>query len=151
MGSMDLTLVDYDGEVSTVSFPCPDLTAANIAATIAAGDTLAQAVAAITACVVLKKVFVAKVSNLSAVKRSDNAEAHREAKWLTRYFDATTFNRYTLTVAGPLSADQDPARRGFALLSDTQIAAYVTAFEAFVQPGGNAVEVDEMEWVGRNT
>lgn len=150
MGEMVLTTVDYDGETSIVRFPCPDMTAANITALITAGDALAQAFADITACVVIKKQYVAKTSNLSAVHRSDNDEAHREARWLNRYFDATTFERYTLTTPGPLSADQDADNRGFANLADTEIAAYKTAFQAFVQPGGNAVTLESLEWVGRN-
>jgi len=151
MGSMVLTTLDYDGEESKVTFLCPDMTSANIDALIAAGDALAVAFAAITACVVIKKTFTAKVSKLSAVRKSDNDEAHREAKWLHRYYDGTTFDRFTMTSPGPLKADQDSANRGFADLTDTQIAAYKTAFEAFVQPGGNAITLESMEWVGRNT
>jgi hypothetical protein len=150
MGYMELTTVDYDGESSVVRFPCPDMTSSNIDGLISAGNTLALAFADITACVVLKKKFVAKTSNLSAVRRSDNDEAHREAKWLNRYYDATTFERYTLSTPGPLRADQDATDRGFADLTDTEVAAYKTAFEAFVQPGANAVALESMEWVGRN-
>jgi len=151
MGAMILTTLDYEGEVSTVTFPCPDMTSANITALITAGDALAVAFAAITACVVIKKQYVAKISPLSAERRSSDAEAEREQKWLNRYYDGTTFERYTLTTPGSKMEDKDPDRLGFALLSDTEIAAYKTAFEAFVQPGGNAVTLEEMEWVGRNT
>lgn len=152
MGEMILTMRDYDGEVSTVTFPMQDLTAANFDAVIAAGDALAADVADITHCIITDKVYVAKRVKLSALLRAENEEANREQKWLVRYYDGTTFERLTLTVAGSKNEDKDPARRGFALLTDVQIAAFKATFEAFVKnTTGNAVTIQEMEWVGRNT
>lgn len=150
MGALVVTLKDDDGESTTVTYPCPDLTAANITATITAGDALVTALAAITGCLVTEKVYIAKRSTLSALRKSSNPEGNREARWLHRYFDATTFERFTLTTPGPLLADKDAANPGYADLADTEIAAYKTAFQAFVQPGGNAVTLEELEWVGRN-
>jgi len=150
MGWMELQTVDYTGEVSIVRFPCEDLTAANIAAVVAAGTALEQAFEDITGCIVVSKKFVASVSPLSAEHRSANTEAEREQRWLHRYYDATTFERYTLTTPGSLMAHKDPSNRGFALLTQAAIAAYKTAFQAFVKPGANAVTLESMEWVGRN-
>lgn len=151
MGEMILTTRDYDGEVSTVTFPCPDMTAANIVAIMAAGDALAADFADITHCVITSKVYVASRTALSALLRAEDQDANREQKWLVRYYDGTTFERLSLTLPGSKNVDKDPNRRGFALLTDTEIAAFKATFEAFVKnDNGNAVTIQEMEWVGRN-
>lgn len=150
MGEMVLTLLDDDGEVSIARFPCPDLTAANIAATIAAGDALALAVQDITGCLVARKQFIAKTSVVSALEASTNPEGNREAKWLVRYYSQNSLLKHTLTIAGPLLADKDSANPKYADLADTEIAAFKTAFEAFVKPTADAVTLVNMEWVGRN-
>jgi len=152
MGKLTVTTRDLDGEVSTVNFPIADLTTGNIVAQMAAGDALVAALEDITACLLTKKQYVAKVSPLAGETKSSNTEAHREAAWLVRYHDDTTFERATLQIPGPLAADQDGTNPKIADLADTEIAAFVTAFEAVVlPPGGNTAVVDEMIWVGRNT
>jgi len=150
MGHLTVTTYDNDGEVSLVKFPLPDLTTGNIVATIAAGDALVDALVDITACLVAKKQYVAKTSPLAVGVKSTNAEAHREAKWLVRYSDANTFERATLEIPGPLIASQLDGNNKVADLADTDIAAFVTAFQAVVPgPGGNASVINEMVWVGR--
>jgi len=150
MGEMIITLLDDDGEATVVTYPCEDLTAANITAKTAAGDALALALEDITGCIVVSKVYVAKRSKISALHKSANPEGNREARWLHRFYDTTTFTRYTLTTPGPLIADKNSADPKFADLADTEIAAYKSAFEAFVKPSANVVTLEEMEWVGRN-
>lgn len=151
MAHIVVRLVDYDGEKSTVKYPIPDLTAGNIAATIADAGTLVAALQAITKCVVLSWYITTEDTLLSAVERSPNTDANREAAWLHRFTDSVNFDKFTLTTPGPDDAMKDTSNRKYALLTEVSIAAYKTAFEAVVQPGANSVVIGSLEWVGRNT
>lgn len=150
MGHLAVRLVDYDGEKSTVKYPIADLTAGNIAATLADAATLVTALQNITRCVVLSWYISTEETLVSALERSPNTDANREAAWLHRFTDSVNFEKFTLTTPGPNDGDKDPANRKYALLTDVDIAAYKTAFEALVRPGANAVVIQSMEWVGRN-
>ena len=151
MGKLLVSTRDYAGQGSTVTFPCEDLLTGNIVAMEAAGDALVAALGDITACILTKKSYVAKVSPLSGEVKSGNEAARREAAWLVRYHDSDTFERATLQIPGPLAGDQDATNPDIANVSDTEIAAFIAAFEAFViGPGGNDAVVDQLVWVGRN-
>lgn len=151
MGNLVVRLVDYDGEKSTVKYPIPDLTAGNIAATLADIPTMIAALQNISQCVVLSWYLTTEETLVSAVERSPNNDANREAAWLHRYTDSVTFEKFTLTTPGPLAADKDATNRGYANMADVEIAAYKAAFEALVQPGANPVVLQSLQWVGRNT
>lgn len=150
MAFLVVRLRDYDGEPSTVKYPIPELTAANIAGTITAAGTLVAALQNVSRCVVTSWYLTSEETLVSALERSPNTDANREAAWLHRYTDSVNFEKFTLTIPGPNDADKDPANRKYALLTDVDIAAYKTAFEALVQPGANSVVIQSMEWVGRN-
>ena len=151
MGQIVVRLVDYDGEKSTVKYPVPDLTAGNIAGILADAATLVAALQAITKCVVLSWYVNTEDTLLSAVERSPNTDANREAAWLHRFTDSVNFDKFTLTTPGPDDAMKDPSNRKYGLLTEVSMAAYKAAFEAVVQPGANAIVIGSMEWVGRNT
>jgi len=151
MAYLQVTTRDYDGEVSIVRFPCPELTAANIVAVQAAGDTLIAALQNVTRCIVTKHSYVTGDEADSQLEQSVNADANREAAWLVRYADTTTFEKYTLQVPGPNSAHKDAANRAYADLTEVNIGAFVDAFEAFVEVEANTVAVNSLQWVGRNT
>ena len=151
MAHLVITTRDYDGEPSTVRYPIPDLTAGNIAGILADAATLVAALQNITRCLVTSWRISTGETVVSALERSPNTDANREAAWLHRFADTTTFEKFTLTVPGPNDGDKDPANRKYALLTDVDIAAYKSAFEALVTNGANAVVINSMEWVGRNT
>lgn len=153
MAHLVLRTVDYDGEPSVVKFPIPDLTAGNIVATLADCATLVAATQNITRCLVTSWYITTEETVLSADVRSANTDANREAAWLVRYTDATTFEKFRLQVPGPNDAHKDASNRKYADLTTPNVTvdAFRDAFEALVQPGANAVVVQNMEWVGRNT
>lgn len=80
-----------------------------------------------------------------------NAFAQREIKWLVRYTDSVTGKKYRFEIP---TADLDLTTAGtdFMDLSSTEGAALVSALEAgIVSQDGNAVNIDTVEFVGRNT
>lgn len=150
MAHLSVTLVDDDGEKSNVKYPLPDLTAGNIAGILADCATLVAALQNVTACIITSWRIVTEETLVSALEKSPNAGANREAAWLHRYTDEITFEKMTLTTPGPLEADKNASNKKYANLADTEIAAYKTAFEALVKHGANDVTLQSLEWVGRN-
>jgi len=152
MAWLGLKMYDYNGEPSTVTIPTADLTAANIVASMAAGDALVTAIEGITLGLSSVKTYVAKRSPLSGDVRATDAGAQRELKWLVRYHDSVTFVRGTTEIPTADTAQLDPANRGYAEIGDAGVVdAFVTAFEAFaLGPSGNAAVVDDILLVGRN-
>jgi len=152
MGALGLKVYDYNGEASNVRVKSADLTAANIVATIAAGDALVTAIEGITLGLSSVKHYEAKRSPLSGSVRASSAASQREVKWLVRFHDSVTFERGTVELPCADTAKLDANNRGYAEIGDAgDVDAFVTAFEAFaLGPGGNAVVVDDIMLVGRN-
>jgi len=150
MGKLIVTFKDYGGEVSTATFPGSDLTEANIT------DELSQMTAIVTALGDVALGKITKIQRVASVSPQEDVpaalfSAQRETKWLVRYHDANTFEKGTLEVPCADLTKLDSADRGRADLTDSDVAAFVTALEAYmVGPGGNAIEVDEIVHVGRN-
>jgi len=155
MGQMTMSIADYDGEVSTATFPGSDLTAANIDAENTEITALRAAVNAVVLGKELKYSVMARTSP-QAVGRATNALAQRESKALVRYYDAITFARGTLEIPTPDLSTQNADYPGVFYLdgaanNNADWEAFVTAFEAYVPgPGGNAAVVEEIVHVGRN-
>lgn len=156
MGRLVLSISDYDGERSTVTFPASDLQEVNITAQLAAALTLQNATMAISRGKLLTKTVVA-LDAPQGVGRATSPEAQREEKALVRYYDATSFERATLTIAAVDMSKQNPDYPGVFYLAgaannDADWEAFVTAFEAYVPgPGGNVAVVEEIIHVGRDT
>lgn len=150
---LNLTLLDYSPtEKSTVSFQGLSLGAANWDAQLALIESLITAVQALSTMPIGKRQTVAAEAVLTSTRPTD-PYAQREIKWLVRYHDNVTGQQLTLSIPG---ADLSllPAGQESLPLTGTEAAAFKTAFEAFVKAGegaDNAVVVDEIIFVGRNT
>lgn len=152
MGKLVLTYRDYGttGERSTAIFEGADFTELNFAAQVAAQDALRDAVNAITLGELTKVTRVA----VEATQPGENPAspfAQRELKWLVRYHDGVTGKRATLEIPCADLAKLDPDNQDVADTDDGDIAAFISAFEAYVLgPSGNNAVVDQIVFVGRN-
>lgn len=152
-------IIDYPkvgkpmGEASHATFPGTLLTAANFDAQATLMDNLRAAILGVIAGSINIESRVAVITEVSGTPVADK-DAQRERKWLCRYHDATTGDRYTLTVPTADSAilatnsedmDFDDAGAGL---------AFKTAFDAFVKvyvAGAlHACVLDSATLVGRN-
>lgn len=149
------TLQDYGtpgsgsgGEKSNWGAWISTLTAGNFTAVTGAVSTLLTATLAITRGAQAASKIEAS-STLSSVSVSDPL-AQRENKWLVRYHDADS-TKFTLEIP---NADLSQLTLGteFLDLTATDVAAFVTAFEAVVKSPDDptlAVTVDSIQFVGR--
>lgn len=153
-GQASFTVKDYSGETSNHAVDTPELTAANFAAMTGAGGLIPNYYDALNGIVIgniTKEVITAEVIEISNAN-AGSVWAQVESKWLVRYRDT-------------VDATQDIMRREIACPDLTLLQpntdylnltagaglAFRTAFEALVvSPGGNPVEVVDVQFVGRN-
>lgn len=154
MGKLVLTYRDYGTppERSTAQFVGADLTGATFDAQVTLQNTLRDATNAIT---LGELTNVSRVAVESPQPGADPASpfAQRELKWLIRYSDTVTGKKGTLEIPCADLAKLDPNSQDKALMTDTDVAAWVAAFEAYaLSPSGIAgqTQVDEIVFVGRN-
>lgn len=146
------TLVDYSGEKSTVTIQNGSITALTIAAFLTQFGALKTAIEGITKGVIVASSWVGDKDILAASPPTD-VFAQRELKWLVRYENVVSHKIYTLEVP-----TADPTGRllpasDLADLADTEMAAFVTAFEAIGRSPENDVDgvnVLDVTLVGRN-
>jgi hypothetical protein len=164
------TIEDYSGEQSTTQIHVQDITTLNYGATSTDANEIKAAMAAITLGE-LRRVNLVKTYAESLADVTD-PEAQREAKWLVTYRDTLAFlDSPTNLLSNPgylktftfeipcadfskLLPNSDQAD-----MSDADIAAFVTEFEANARsPYNNAstatsgwVKVLDIRLVGRNT
>jgi len=160
----EVTLVrrDYSGELTSTKINSIDLTAANLTAQLALVTTLIAAAGDIT-------TGVAANSQASILTPGSNTGpgdplAQIETGWLVFYSDTQTFlDPGPDTIPNPGFGKQfqlywpcadyggthlDP-ETDFADLADTDVAAFVTAFEAYVRsPYGGTVAVNQIRVSG---
>lgn len=145
-GKFIVSYRDYGkpGEVSTVTFNTPDVNAGNIAAITTSADNLRLAMQAImTEGSVEKRQLVAWVNDTKVAPV--NPFSQREIKWVVKYHDASSLNQYRLEIPQADLSKLDPDNTDKALLTDTDVAAFITQFEGFhISPEGNASVVDEI-------
>ena len=155
MGRVTFRYADYDAEISTLSIPTSDLTAANIDAEYASAITFQTALEAIARGLLLNRSHLAK-SSPQAVGKASDEEAQREEKALVMYYDDTTFERATAEIPCVDMTLQMTGHPGvFYIDGETGHEAvwttFVSEFEAFVTgPGGNAAVIERVIHVGRN-
>jgi hypothetical protein len=144
--------LDYSLEPSNNKLVITQLTAGNVVAQLALVDTLISAMQAIT----LGQLRTSKVTYRDQIQDSTtptDPTAQREMKWLVKYHDTTTGKKYRTEIpTADLTGTNLVTNSDLANLADTQIAAFVTAFEAVVtdpDTGLNSVAVDEIEFVGK--
>lgn len=154
MGKLVVTYADYDGEVSTASFPGSDLTAANILTETTEMGELRIAMADVLLGLELRYAVTAWVSP-QAVGRATSPQAQREAKALVKYYDTVTFERGTLEMPCPDLTKQNPDYPGVFYLegaanNHADWITFVAAAETYMLgAGGNAVNITEIIHVGR--
>jgi len=158
------TLMDYNREESTMSFNNGPITALTIAAYLTQFGALRTAIEGITLGTVTDErayIFNTRLSNTAPT----DEDAQVERAWDVFYEDSTQFfdapinaipnagyqkvfhvGIPTADLPGRLLPESD-----FADLTDTGIAAFVTAFEAIAKsPYGGSVNVLQIKAVGRN-
>jgi len=151
----EVTYADAGNEKSSFSLFGSVLTAGNIVAKSALFATLRDAANAITLGNVVKTDYAAL--HIQDWDQPTNG-ANRETKLLVQYKDGTNGKRYTCTLPTldptiPEYIQNINVRDAIAIDSPTEIADFVTAFEAFaVAPDDptHAVEVLGLRVVGRN-
>jgi len=147
-------LLDYSNERSNTTVHVGPITALTIAGFLTDFGALRTAIEAITLGVVSQESWVGDSTVLSNTPPTD-AEAQREKKWLVRYTGDTTDKVFTLEIAtAELGGGHLLPMSDFADLTETDMAAFVTAFEDIARsPDDDAetVTVQSIQFVGRNT
>lgn len=161
--TLRIGFIDYSGEQSSSSIHVGAVTAVSLPGLLSDIADYVAAVDAITLGTIRDDTLVAYSTNRSSLAPSD-VNAQRERKWLVRYTDNLPFfddpinaipnagfgQIFTFTLpTADLASGNLLANTDFANLADTQIAAYVTAFEALARsPYGGTCEIINIEAVG---
>jgi len=144
---------DYSDEKANSTMTTVQLTAGNVVATLSLLDALLAAMQAITE----GSAETSRVTYRTQEEdpgRPTSASAQRERKWLVFYHDDTTNKKYRMEIPTALLTGNLVAGTDLADLGATNIAAFVTAFEAVAKDpdtGLNDVVVDKIQHVGRRS
>lgn len=144
------TFKDYSRELSSMSFHFDAVTAVSIAGFLTAYGAFRTATQALSLGALVADSWTGDRTKYSAVPPSD-VNAQRERKFQFTYEDDTTLTPYQIEIpvaefTGRLIADTDLVD-----LTETDVAAWITAFEALCQsPENNEITVIEGRAVGRN-
>lgn len=139
-------------ETTSMTFPVTTLTPANVAAQITLAGNLKVALAAITLGNFLKDESTYSRNLLAQGPAASNL-AQRENKWLMRYHDGTTYQKFQLSI-GTADLTLLPNNSEFLDLTAGDGLALKTAFEAVVvspADSTHAVILDSVQFVGRNS
>lgn len=145
------TMRDYDGEPTTFKVKTVPLSAANFDAEVAKNVALGVAIVGITRGHLQRIVYSNEISSPSV---PDDPLSQRENKWLIRFHDTVTEEAQSPIELGTADLTVlDPNNRGYAEMGDAgAVDAFVTAFEDMVvSADGNPVEIDSIQFVGRNS
>lgn len=140
-------------ETSTFSVPIITLTPANVAATATLTGNLQTALAAITIGVFQKTALQYSAGLLGSTPAASPL-AQRENKWLMRYHDATSFQKFQVSIGTADLTLVDGNTEFIDLASPGAGQNLKTAFEAVVVSPADAahsVILDSVQFVGRNT
>jgi len=149
-GLYSVDLIDWNSETQQHSLFAVTPSAVNFAAQLALRDDYDTALAAITACNIYKNNWGLNRRN-SPKNPAATAAAQREIQWGVVYVDDATGQRFTFRIAGPVLTSNLLAGSDHADLAATDIAAFVTAFEAFAKsPAGNSCTITDIVVVGKN-
>lgn len=165
-GRLGFSILDYSREKSSFSLATGEVTAGTLPGLLDEVGDLRAAIEGITAGVVSDERLTVFDTNLSNTPPSSPL-AQVENCWLVTYEDATAFfddpinaipnegfgRLFTLTIptadlsiAGILAPNSDEA-----VLTQTQMAAFITAFEQTARtPYGGRANVVSVRYVGRN-
>lgn len=152
MGELTITYLDYDGEKS----PFKITTSTPVAAGFDTWNTEIGAVVSALANITLGNVNKTVRSSTVTPGTNDTPAseiAQRESKWLVTYRDTTTEKLFRCEIpTADLVGHLLPASQE-ADLTETDMAAFVTAFEQLARSPDDvthAVEVMSIRHVGRN-
>lgn len=163
-GKLGFSIVDYSREKTSLALATGNVTPASLAGLLTQIGTLRTAIDGIVLGTISDERLSVFETNLSNVVPT-NELAQVESAWLVQYEDILPFfddpvnavpnegfgKLFNLTIGtadivGRLQPASDEAD-----LTDTQIAAFVTAFEAVARsPYGGTVNVTKITFVGRN-
>lgn len=160
--SVVFSIDDYNKESSKTSLNIGPITVLNFAAVRDAIDDYKAALANMIIGEIRKTTISEQFAESADPVTDQNAQ--RERKWVVTYRDVTQFFDVANTINnvgfGNLYSIEVPTAKASLLannqeiadLTDTTVAAYVTAFEAIQNSptGGNETEVVEIKLVGRN-
>lgn len=145
-----ITYKDFSNETSSMGFFFGPITALTIAAFLTQFGALLTATNAITLGIPLQTIWTGDNTKFADSEVTDE-NAQRERKFLVRYQGATTFSKYRLEIPTADLEDRLIVGSDFVDLTNTEIAAWITAFEALCKtPEGEAVQVLSIQAVGRN-
>jgi len=145
------TILDYSEEKSPTSFSFGGVTALNIAGFLTQFGNLRTAIGNIITGVVGKEQWVGDSTVLTNVPPTDST-SQIELKWLVTYEGASTNKKFRYEIPTPDTSKLVPGT-DLADMTDTDIAAYVTAVEAIAKSPDDDTEginVLDMRLVGRN-
>jgi hypothetical protein len=145
--------LDFSNERSSAKIYNGAITALTIAGFLTEFAQMRAAIAGITGGVMASESWIGDHTVLSNIPPTSEF-AQREVKWLVRYIDTVTSKKYTLTLPCANPTGRLVTGTDIANLGQTEIAAFVTRFESFARcpdSDANAVEVQSLQFVGRNT
>lgn len=154
-GKVVLSFLDASGETGRVAYSIPDVTAANLAASLdqsvfATAGGLAAAIASLSLCTPVGTELVANNDKLTPTPPG-SLYAQREIGLMVSYADNVNAKKYRITIPGPDWANIGLAGSDQIDPNDAAWTAFKTAFETHaVSPDGNAVTVTGGQLVGRN-
>lgn len=164
-GRLSYSMLDYSREKKSFSIATGEVTAVSLAGLLTQVGELRTAVEGITLGVVSDEslnVFNTSLTNAPPA----NELAQVEKNWLVTYEDALPFfddpvnaipnegfgRLFTMTIPTADIVGRLMPASDLADLTDTQIAAFITAFETTARsPYGGTVNVVQMRFVGRNS
>jgi len=153
-GIAQFTMNDYSNESSRFEVFTGDITAISISGFLTDFGALRTAVEGITLGVVKQEAWVGDRTLLSSIPPTDPL-AQRENKWRVVYAGDTSGKLYSVEIAtAELGGGHLLPASDFADLTETDMAAFVTAFEDIARTPDDDTEtvtVMSIQFVGRNT
>ena len=147
-------LLDYSDERTRTEIHVGAITAVSIAGFLTAFGALRTAIEGITLGVVSQEAWVGDRTLLSNTPPTDPL-AQRENKWLERYTGDTSGKLFQIEIGtAELAGGHLLPMSDFADLTETDMAAFVTAFEAIARTPDDDTEtvtVQSIQFVGRRT
>jgi len=149
MGSAKYSGLDFASKRSRFGITTADLTAGNIVAQLALSDAL---LAALVNFSYIPFGNVENARDVASVGKATDEDGMRSFKARVVYSGDTTGKLYDVEIPAPIRAANMIAGTTFFDLADVQVAAFVTAFEAYAKAPDDITEtvtVVSIQSVGR--
>jgi hypothetical protein len=148
-GFFTILMQDRDDDNRQFTLPATQITAANHDAQYALAQALVAGIEGISRLTTKQWDFGARRTE-TGTARPTQGSAQVNIEWLVKYIEATTGTVSTVRIGGAYIDLGDVLVPGsnVADLAQTEMAAFVAAFEAYVLgPAGNAVTVQEVSFL----